>query len=138
MVAFKGSKRRLLLVEDNPGDVDLILDALRDEPCEVTVARDGVEAMAMLAASRPNLVVLDLNLPRKDGREVLREMKADALLRHIPVVVLSSSEAERDLVQAYSLHANCFLTKPVDLEEFLAVIASMAEFWLHRAQLVAS
>jgi chemotaxis family two-component system response regulator Rcp1 len=129
----------ILLVEDNPGDVRLTIEALRDAKVRnnLHVARDGVEAMAFLRregpyanAPRPDLILLDLNLPRKDGREVLAEIKADARLRAIPVVVLTTSAAERDVVQSYNLHANCYITKPVDLDQFIAVIRSIEEFWL--------
>jgi chemotaxis family two-component system response regulator Rcp1 len=129
----------ILLVEDNPGDIRLTIEALRDAKVRnnLHVARDGVEAMAFLRregpyanAPRPDLILLDLNLPRKDGREVLAEIKADARLRAIPVVVLTTSAAERDVVQSYNLHANCYSTKPVDLDQFIAVIRSIEEFWL--------
>jgi chemotaxis family two-component system response regulator Rcp1 len=100
------------------------------------VARDGVEALAFLRregewadAPRPDLVLLDLNLPRKDGRQVLEEMKTDPALRHIPVVVLTSSQAEQDIVRAYDLHANCYITKPVDLDQFITVVKSIEDFW---------
>ena len=135
---------QLLLAEDNPGDVDLILEALSgvEIATKVIVASNGVEALAMLRGGeghgprvRADLMFLDLNLPRKDGREVLAELKSDPELRHIPVVILTSSEAERDLRQAYGLHANCFITKPVDLEEFLASVRAAARFWLSVAKI---
>ena len=129
----------LLLVEDNPGDVDLILDVLQasDNPSEVTVAVDGEEALVRLrsGAELPDLVILDLNLPKKDGRAVLREMKADDALRMLPVVVLSSSEAERDLADAYGLHANCFVTKPTDLDAFFDAVKGIEAFWMRLARL---
>jgi two-component system, chemotaxis family, response regulator Rcp1 len=133
---------RVLLVEDNPGDVDLVTHAVREFPCDVSVARDGVEAMEFLrkegrhaAAVDPDLVLLDLNLPKMSGREVLARLKEDAALKHIPVVILSSSQAPRDLLETYRLHANCFVTKPVDLDEFLASVGAVAQFWLEVAKL---
>ncbi len=132
----------ILHVEDNPGDVDLLAEVLGALAVRtsITVARDGVEALERLASgSAPgkpfDLVFLDLNLPRKHGREVLAEMKTNPELKHVPVVVLSSSEAERDLIEAYRLHANCFVTKPVDLDEFLSTVTSTARFWLEVARL---
>lgn len=134
----------VLLVEDNPGDVRLTREALRDARVRNTlhVATDGVEAMAFLrregryhAAPRPDLILLDLNLPRKDGREVLQEIKGDDALKHIPVVILTSSQAERDILQTYQLRANAFVTKPVDLEQFLAAVRSIQEFWLEIVKL---
>jgi CheY-like chemotaxis protein len=133
---------RVLLVEDNPGDVDLVTDAVREFPCDLSVASDGVEAMEFLrkegrhqGAVEPDLVLLDLNLPRLSGREVLARVKEDPALKHIPVVVLSSSQAGHDLLEAYRLHANCFVTKPADLEEFLASVGAVARFWLEVAKL---
>ena len=130
---------RVLLVEDNPGDVDLIMEALTTSKREhsLTVAVDGVEALHKLnqPGDLPDLVMLDLNLPRKDGRAVLREMKADPRLRHIPVVVLSSSDADRDLGDAYELQASCFVTKPADLDEFLLAVRGIEHFWMHVAKL---
>lgn len=130
-------RMHILLVEDNPGDADLVIDAVRGFPCDVTVASDGVEALEFLrregkhaGANEPDLVLLDLNLPKLSGREVLARVKDDAGLKHIPIVILSSSHAERDLVEAYRLHANCFVTKPVDLHEFLASVGAVAQFWL--------
>ncbi len=133
----------ILHVEDNPGDVDLLREVIAalDVPVSITVALDGVQALHELglygapARKRFHLVFLDLNLPRKDGREVLAAMKSDPGLKHVPVVVLSSSEAERDLLEAYRLHANCFVTKPVDLEEFLHSLEATARFWLQVARL---
>ncbi|WP_420130455.1 response regulator [Longimicrobium sp.] len=128
----------VLLVEDNPGDVRLTREALRDGKVHnnLSVAPDGVEALAFLRregryadAPRPDVILLDLNLPRKDGREVLEEVKADPSLRNIPVVILTSSEAERDIAQAYALHANCYITKPVDLDQFIHVVRSIEDFW---------
>ncbi|HEX4385177.1 MAG TPA: response regulator [Myxococcales bacterium] len=125
----------MLIVEDNPGDVDLIMDVMRDAPVKCRVATDGIEALLAMREHKPDLVLLDLNLPKKDGREVLAEIKADAQLQHIPVVVLSSSEAERDLAEVYRLHGNCFLTKPVDLDDFQRVVGSVEQFWLRTAKL---
>ena len=129
----------ILLVEDNPGDVRLTIEALRDGEVHnnLNVARDGVEALAYLrreapftGAARPDLILLDLNLPRKDGREVLAEIKADAELKTIPVVVLTTSRAEQDVLRSYELQANCFVTKPVDLDQFIDVVKSIENFWL--------
>jgi chemotaxis family two-component system response regulator Rcp1 len=134
----------ILLVEDNPGDVDLVAEALADLgiPTKVSVVSNGVEALERLQRGprgdgqpRPDLIFLDLNVPRKDGREVLAELKADPELKLIPVVVLTSSEAERDLRQAYGLHANCLVSKPVDLEEFLTCVRTTARFWLSTAKI---
>ena len=129
----------ILLVEDNPGDVRLTQEALKEGKVYNNLhwAKDGVEALEFLKrqgkhakAPRPDIILLDLNLPKKDGREVLEEIKADPLLRNIPVVILTSSEAERDIAQAYALHANCYVTKPVDLEKFIHVVQSIDRFWL--------
>jgi two-component system, chemotaxis family, response regulator Rcp1 len=129
----------ILLVEDNPGDVRLTIEALRDSKVRnhLHVATDGVEAMAFLRrdghyanAVRPDLVLLDLNLPRKDGREVLADMKADPELKTIPVVVLTTSRAEQDVLRSYELQANCYISKPVDLEQFITVVRSIEDFWL--------
>lgn len=138
MNMFQNRSIEVLLVEDNPGDVRLTKEALREGKVRnnLYVVEDGVEAMAFLRrqgkyenAVRPDLVLLDLNLPRKDGREVLEEMKGDASLRNIPVVVLTSSQAEQDIVRAYDLHANCYVTKPVDLDQFITVVQSIESFW---------
>jgi two-component system, chemotaxis family, response regulator Rcp1 len=129
----------ILLVEDNPGDARLAQEALRDSKIHnvISVARDGVEAMQFLrkeerfaAAKTPDLVLLDLNLPRKDGREVLAEIKSDPVLRRIPVVILTTSRDEEDVVRTYDLHANCFITKPIDLSQFMRVVRSIESFWL--------
>lgn len=129
----------ILLVEDNPGDVDLTIEALREAKVhnELHVVSDGVEAIAYLrrqgahaGAKLPDLILLDLNLPKKDGREVLAEIKSDPDLKHIPVVVLTSSDSERDVLQSYRVHANCYLKKPTDLERFLEVVRSIEDFWL--------
>jgi len=130
---------QILLVEDNPGDVRLTREVLKDGRINNTlnVVGDGVEAMAFLRhegayadAKQQDLVLLDLNLPKKDGPEVLAEMKADPVLRRIPVIILTSSSAEIDILGAYDLHANCYITKPVDLDQFTKVVRSIEEFWL--------
>jgi two-component system, chemotaxis family, response regulator Rcp1 len=129
----------ILLIEDNPGDVRLTMEGLKEGKVRnnLHVARDGVEAMAFLHrenafadAPRPDLILLDLNLPRKDGREVLAEIKADPALRTIPVVILTTSRAEQDVIRSYELQANCYITKPVDLDQFLTVVRSIETFWL--------
>jgi two-component system response regulator len=129
---------KILLVEDNPDDVDLTREALKDAKvhCDLQVIADGVEAMAYLRqegkyrqASRPDIILLDLNLPRKDGREVLAEIKADENLRRIPVVVLTTSSAEEDILRAYNDYVNCYITKPVDFEQFIKVVKSIEDFW---------
>lgn len=135
---------QILLVEDSAADVRLTQEALKDAKIlnELHVARDGVEAMAFLQrrgdradAPRPDIVILDLNLPRKDGKEVLAEMKGDPDLRSIPVAVLTTSDAEADVLESYDLGANCFLTKPVDLDQFLKVVQAVEEFWLGMVRL---
>ena len=134
-----GMPIRVLLVEDSPGDIRLTREAFREAngDIELHVAMDGVEALAVLRnegphanTPRPDLILLDLNLPRKDGREVLADIKADESLRRIPVVVLTTSKAEEDILKTYDLHANCYITKPVDLEQFIDVIKSIDDFWL--------
>ena len=130
----------ILLVEDNPADVRLTVEALKEARVRnrLRVARDGVEAMAMLrsdSAPRPDLILLDLNLPRKDGREVLQEIKQDEALRHIPVVILTTSQAEQDILQCYRLRANAFVTKPVEIDQFFQVVRSMEQFWLEVVKL---
>ena len=129
----------LLLVEDNAGDVRLTQEALKAGRVwtHLNVVRDGVEAMAYLrregkfsAAARPHLILLDLNLPRKDGRQVLHEIKSDEDLKRIPVVILTTSRAEEDILKTYNLHANCFITKPIDLNDFIKVVQAIEEFWL--------
>lgn len=128
----------VLLVEDNPGDVRLTKEALKEGKVRnnLHVVSDGVEAIAFLrregryaGAVRPDLILLDLNLPRMDGREVLREVKSDPALLNIPIVVLTSSEAEQDIARAYELHANCYISKPVDLDQFIHVVQSIEDFW---------
>lgn len=128
----------ILLVEDNPGDVDLAREALESGKVRNTlhVVGDGEAAMAFLRAQgqyvgapRPDLVLLDLNLPKKDGRQVLAEIKADRSLRAIPVVILSTSKAEEDILKTYDLHANCYITKPIDLHQFIKVVQAIEDFW---------
>lgn len=128
----------ILLVEDNPADVRLTMEALKEGRLlnHVSVAEDGVEALAFLRQkgkyadeARPDLILLDLNLPKKDGREVLAEIKEDPELRHIPVVVLTTSTAEQDILRTYDLHANCYISKPVDFEQFIEVVKSVGDFW---------
>ncbi len=129
----------ILLVEDNAADVRLTEEALKEGKVRnnLHVARDGMEALEFLRrqgkyanATRPDLILLDLNLPRRDGREVLAEIKDDADLKLIPVVVLTTSSAEADILKSYKLHANCYITKPVDLEQFVQVVKSIDDFWL--------
>jgi CheY-like chemotaxis protein len=129
----------ILLVEDNPGDVRLTREALRDGTARsnLSVVGDGVEALAFLRregpygeAPRPGLILMDLNLPRKDGRQVLAEIKSDPDLKTIPVVVLTTSTAEDDVVNSYGLHANAYIKKPVDFDQFLRVVKAVEEFWL--------
>ena len=138
-VKISNGSAKILLVEDNPGDVRLTREALKEGKIlnELSVVEDGVEALAFLRrkgryaeAVRPDLILLDLNLPRKDGREVLQEIKGDGVLKTIPVVVLTTSAAERDILKAYDLHANCYITKPVDLEQFIRVVQLIEDFWL--------
>jgi CheY-like chemotaxis protein len=142
----------ILLVEDNPGDVNLTRIALADSPQEtlrereisvnLSVVADGVEAMKFLhrqgeyhQAVHPDLILLDWNLPRKDGREVLVEIRADKRLQRIPVVVLTTSQAEEDILKAYNLHANCYITKPVDFNQFVQIVQSIEDFWFTIVQL---
>jgi CheY-like chemotaxis protein len=134
----------VLLVEDNPGDVDLTKVAFRRAKIanRLSVAKDGVEALAFLrqegpysASPRPYLILLDLNLPKKNGREVLTEIKDDLHLRRIPVIVLTSSQAERDVVESYSLHANGYIVKPVDFDQLVRVVRSLEDFWFTMVRL---
>jgi len=129
----------ILMVEDNPGDVRLTHEALKGGKVwnEIHVVADGVAALDFLhrrapyeEATRPDLVLLDLNLPKKDGREVLAAMKADESLKTIPVVILTTSQAEEDVIRAYNLHANCYVTKPVDFEQFTRIVQAIEQFWL--------
>ena len=130
----------ILLVEDSPSDTDLTLEALKDFKVRnhVSVVEDGVQAMQFLRrqgpyvqAPRPDLIMLDLNLPRKDGREVLADIKGDDNLRPIPIVVLTTSRADQDVLRAYQLSANCYINKPVDFNQFLEVVRSIESFWLY-------
>ena len=137
---FEANQRfEILLVEDNPGDVLLTQEAFREGRLvhRLSVVEDGEEALRFLHregkhenAPRPDLILLDLNLPKKDGRELLAEVKADPVLRYIPVIVLTTSDAEQDVWKAYKLHANCYLTKPVQMDDFLDKIRSVEDFWL--------
>lgn len=129
----------ILLVEDNPADVRLTMEALKESKIrnQLNVAENGVEALQYLrqegkfaGKGTPDIILLDLNLPKKDGREVLQEIKGDEQLRRIPVVILTTSQAEQDIMRAYDLHANCYIQKPVDLDQFLRVIRSIEDFWL--------
>jgi len=136
---IRSTPAELLLVEDNPGDVRLTMEALKEAKVinNLSVVRDGEEAMAVLRrqgkyahAPRPDLVLLDLNLPKKGGLEVLAEIKQDPDLKQIPVVVLTTSQAEQDVLRTYELHANCYIVKPVDLNQFISVVQSVENFWL--------
>lgn len=132
----------VLVVEDNPGDVRLMREALKEARLAhtLTVYGNGTEALDRLFRPdlpRPDLILLDLNLPGMDGREVLRRVKSDERLRRIPLVVLTSSDAEEDVARAYHLHANCYITKPVDFDQFIRVIRSIEDFWLNLARLPA-
>jgi two-component system, chemotaxis family, response regulator Rcp1 len=129
----------ILLVEDNPGDVRLTIEALKEAKVvnRLTTVGDGVDALAYLhrqgryaGVTRPDLILLDLNLPKMDGRQVLAEIKKDPSLRRIPVVILTTSRAEEDIMRSYDLHANCYITKPVDLDQFMVVVKSIENFWL--------
>jgi len=133
-----GKPIEILLVEDNPGDVRLTAEALRENKFrnKLNVVADGVEAMAYVRregkysdAPRPDLILLDLNLPKKDGREVLAEIKTDEDLKRIPVVILTTSKAEEDIFKTYDHHANCYVTKPVELDQFIKVVKTIQEFW---------
>lgn len=135
---------QILLAEDNPADVRLIREVMRDSKIlnELHVVPDGVEAMAFLrhegryaGVPRPSLVFLDLNMPKKDGRTVLREIKSDPSLRRIPVVIMTSSQAEEDIVKAYDEHANCYVRKPVDFSQFHHVVKEIENFWFAAVEL---
>jgi len=143
-IGESGMPIEVLLVEDSPGDVRLTQEAFRDANMSIRlhVASDGVEAMAFLrhegaraTAPRPDLILLDLNLPKMDGREVLAHIKADDSLKMIPTVILTTSDAEADIVKSYQLQANCYLTKPVQLDEFETLVRSINDFWLTRVKL---
>jgi two-component system, chemotaxis family, response regulator Rcp1 len=134
-----GKSNNILMVEDNLGDVGLVREALGEDISQsrLYVVDDGEKAMAFVRRQglygdvpRPDLILLDLNLPRKNGREVLAEIKGDDDLKCIPVVILTTSRAEDDIIKAYNLHANCYITKPIDLDQFLHIISSIREFWL--------
>lgn len=134
-----GRPIEILLVEDNPGDVRLTVEALKDVKVynKLHVAKDGMEAMAFLHREgkyadvpHPDLILLDLNLPKKDGHEVLAEIKEDPTLKRIPVVVLTGSKAGEDILKTYNLHANCYISKPIDPEQFIRVVKSIEGFWL--------
>lgn len=133
-----GKPVEILMVEDNPGDARLVVEAFKDGKVRnnLTIVEDGVEAMAFLRkegkyknALRPDLMLLDLNMPRKDGREVLAEIKSDENLKRIPVVILTTSEAEEDILKSYNLHANCYIKKPVNLDQFIKIVKSIEGFW---------
>ncbi len=137
----------ILLVEDNPGDLRLTKEALADAKVRnhLNSVIDGVEALKFLRqeppykdATRPDLILLDLNLPRKDGREVLLEIKNDPKLKRIPVVVVTSSAEEQDIVKSYNLHANCYVTKPIDLQQFVTVVRAIEDFWMTIVKLPAA
>ena len=139
MIRNAGEPVEILLVEDNPGDYRLTKEALKEGKVYNNLhwAQDGVEAIDFLKrqgkhakAPRPDIILLDLNLPKKDGREVLSEIKGDDDLRKIPVVILTTSKAEEDVLKSYDLHANCYVTKPVDLDKFIVVVQSIDRFWL--------
>jgi len=134
-----GSPIEILLVEDNPGDVRLTQEALKEGKVRnhLSLVDDGAKAIDFLfrrgpyaGATRPDLILLDLNLPKMDGREVLRQIKAEPALRSIPIVVLTTSQADEDVVKAYDLHVNCYITKPIDLPQFLNVVKAIEDFWL--------
>ena len=136
--------KTILLIEDNRGDIRLIQEALKNTTvqCQVAIARDGMEAMAYLRqdgeyanAVRPDLILLDLNMPKKDGREVLAEIKADPALKHIPVIVLTTSRNEEDIFKSYDLHVNCYISKSRNLPELFKIVRGIEEFWLETATL---
>ncbi len=143
-VARKKKSIELLLVEDNPGDIRLTIEAIRESNFNINlnIVQNGEEAVAYLykrgkykQSNYPNLILLDLNLPRKDGREVLTEIKNHTLLRRIPVVVLTTSHSYNDILTAYNLQANCYITKPIGMLKFIEIISSIGDFWLNIAQL---
>lgn len=122
----------ILIVEDNPGDVELIMESFRIAKIsnETIVAKDGVEAIGLAVSEMPIMIILDLNLPRKDGRAVLYELKNNEKTSDIPIVVLTSSQAEEDILRSYKLKANCYVSKPLDYKEFIRAVQSIADFWL--------
>jgi two-component system, chemotaxis family, response regulator Rcp1 len=135
---------QILIIEDNPADARLVREVMRDSKIinEISWVPDGVEALAFLRkqgkyvnSPRPNLIFLDLNMPRKDGRDVLREVKADPGFRSIPVVVMTSSQAEEDIARAYDQHANCYVRKPIDFQQFHEVVKSLETFWFSTVEL---
>ncbi len=139
-MSFKNPAKavEILLVEDNPGDVRLTVEALKESKLlnNLNVVEDGIDAMEYLKKDgkyknypRPDLILLDLNLPKKDGREVLAEIKKDDKIKNIPVVILTTSQADEDIIKTYNLHANCYVNKPVDMEQFLKVVKSIGDFW---------
>jgi len=139
MCTGNGRAIEILLVEDNPGDVRLTMEALKEGKLlnNLSVVGDGVEALAFLRREgkfadsvRSDLILLDLNLPKRNGLEVLADIKADEDLRRTPVVILTTSQAEQDIVKSYNLYANCYVSKPVDLEQFMTVVKSIEDFWL--------
>ncbi|MEO1134021.1 MAG: response regulator [Cyanobacteria bacterium J06639_1] len=139
-----GERKTILLIEDNLGDIRLIREALKSsgDRCNLEIARDGIEGMTYLRqegefqhVNHPDLVLLDLNLPRKDGREVLADIKADPALKHIPVVVLSTSRSEDDISKSYDLHVNCFISKSRNLAQLFEIVRGIEEFWLATATL---
>ena len=140
----EGKRKTIFLVEDNLGDIRLIQEALKSTAvdCDIEIARDGIDAMAYLRrqgddreARLPDLILLDLNLPRKDGREVLAEIKADPGLRHIPVVVLTTSRNEEDICKSYDLHVNCYISKSRNLSQLFQIVRGIEEFWLETVAL---
>lgn len=143
-MATPTAPRHILLVEDNLPDIRLTTEALKDgaTPSTLSVARDGVEALAILQhdgttpPTLPDLILLDLNLPRKDGRDVLRAVKSDPALVHIPIIILTTSSAEQDVRDSYRLGANAYVVKPVDLDRFFTVVAAIQQFWMQAARLV--
>jgi CheY-like chemotaxis protein len=145
--ANRGEPIEILLVEDSPDDAEMTIDALRDGRLRnrISHVEDGIEAMAFLrrqgkyaSAPRPDLILLDLHMPRMNGREVLAEVKADPELRRIPVVMMTQSKDEQDIVAAYSLHVNCYVTKPVDMDQFIGAVRSIEHFWFSIVRLPAA
>lgn len=143
-MSIENRAAEILMVEDNPGDVRLAKEGLKESKVtnNLYVVGDGVEAMAFLRkegdyadAVTPDLILLDLNLPKKDGREVLAEIKRDGNLRRIPVVILTTSKAEEDVLKTYDLHANCYVTKPVDLDQFVKIVKTLNNFWFEMVTL---